>query len=283
VSRLIVNSDDFGLTQGVNRAVMELYQAGVLTSATLMARAMATEEAIQMALSTPALGVGCHVVLVDGEPLLSSEEIPSLIDPETGAFWPTLGAFVVRLLSGRIRADEMEAEAFAQIRFLQSRGVRLSHIDTHKHAHMFPAVLKPVLRAASAADISVVRNPFEAEWSLRTTLQAARVRRWQVAVLKRLEPVFLRTVAAQGFHTTQGAVGVLATGAWREEQLCEWMNKMPSGDWELVTHPGYVESELHAVRTRLRESREAERSALLSVPAKNETARIAFSALASNQ
>jgi len=262
---------------------MELYQAGVLTSATLMARAMATEEAIQMALSTPALGVGCHVVLVDGEPLLSSEEIPSLIDPETGAFWPTLGAFVVRLLSGRIRADEMEAEAFAQIRFLQSRGVRLSHIDTHKHAHMFPAVLKPVLRAASAADISVVRNPFEAEWSLRTTLQAARVRRWQVAVLKRLEPVFLRTVAAQGFHTTQGAVGVLATGAWREEQLCEWMNKMPSGDWELVTHPGYVESELHAVRTRLRESREAERSALLSVPAKNETARIAFSALASNQ
>jgi predicted glycoside hydrolase/deacetylase ChbG (UPF0249 family) len=187
------------------------------------------------------------------------------------------------LLSGRIRADEMEAEAFAQIRFLQSRGVRLSHIDTHKHAHMFPAVLKPVLRAASAADISVVRNPFEAEWSLRTTLQAARVRRWQVAVLKRLEPVFLRTVAAQGFHTTQGAVGVLATGAWREEQLCEWMNKMPSGDWELVTHPGYVESELHAVRTRLRESREAERSALLSVPAKNETARIAFSALASNQ
>jgi len=139
------------------------------------------------------------------------------------------------------------------------------------------------LRAARAADISVVRNPFEAEWSLRSTLQSARVRRWQVAVLKCLEPAFLRAVAAQGFHTTQGAVGVLATGSWREEQLREWLDKMPSGDWELVTHPGYVDRELHTVRTRLRESREAEWSALLSVPAKNETTRIAFSALASNQ
>ena len=64
-----MNADDFGLTAGVNRAVVELHQAGVLTSATLMARAAATDEAIALGLANPTLGVGCHVVLVDGEPV----------------------------------------------------------------------------------------------------------------------------------------------------------------------------------------------------------------------
>ncbi len=65
-----MNADDFGLTAGVNRAILDRHKAVVLTSATLMARASATEEAIAIARATPTLGVGCHVVLVDGEPLL---------------------------------------------------------------------------------------------------------------------------------------------------------------------------------------------------------------------
>ena len=68
--RLIVNADDFGLTSGVNQAIAELHRAGVVTSASLMAREKATDEAIEIARSTPSLGVGCHVVLVDGEPVL---------------------------------------------------------------------------------------------------------------------------------------------------------------------------------------------------------------------
>jgi predicted glycoside hydrolase/deacetylase ChbG (UPF0249 family) len=88
VSRLIVNADDFGLTSGVNRAIVELHQAGVLTSTTLMARAAATDEAIALALANRSLGVGCHVVLVDGKPVLPPHEIPTLIDSRTGCFPP---------------------------------------------------------------------------------------------------------------------------------------------------------------------------------------------------
>ena len=81
MKRLIINADDLGLTSGINRAVLELGRAGVLTSATLMAAAPATEEAAESALHQPSLGVGCHVVLVDGRPILPAEKIPSLIDP----------------------------------------------------------------------------------------------------------------------------------------------------------------------------------------------------------
>ena len=79
----------------------------------------------------------------------------------TGAFRTSLARFLERLFAGRIRSQEIEAEAAAQIALLQSSGLKLTHIDTHKHTHMFPAVLRPVLRAARSAGIRAVRNPFE--------------------------------------------------------------------------------------------------------------------------
>ena len=97
---LIINADDFGLTSGVNRAIMELHSSGLVTSTSLMARAGATEEAIDLAVRTPTLGVGCHVVLVDGEPVLPPERIPTLVDPKTGHFPNSLATFLHRLFTG---------------------------------------------------------------------------------------------------------------------------------------------------------------------------------------
>jgi predicted glycoside hydrolase/deacetylase ChbG (UPF0249 family) len=265
VSRLIVNADDFGLTAGVNRAILELHRAGVLTSATLMARAAATGKAIELALATPSLGVGCHVVLADGEPVLPRHEIPSLVNARTGRFQPTLGVFLKRLLAGLIRPAEMEAEAGAQMALLQSKGVALTHIDTHKHAHMFPAVLRPVLRAARAAGIRAVRNPFEPDWSLRATPRAPWMRRLEVSLLRRFEPAFQRIVAEEGFRTTDGAIGVLATGSIDSKAVKSILFGIQPGTWELVTHPGYNDSDLAKAGTRLLASRETERSALESL------------------
>ena len=270
MGRLILNADDFGLTAGVNRAIIELHRAGRLTSATLMARAAATEEAIALACATPSLGVGCHVVLVDGEPQLATRELPTLADLRTGRFHSTLGAFLARLLTGRIRTGEIEAEAAAQIALLQSTGLHLTHIDTHKHTHMFPAVLRPVLRAARAAGIRAVRNPFEPQWSLRATPGAPWLRRAEVSLLRQLEPAFRRIVAEEGFATTNGAIGVLATGTLDAATVTSLLQNLPpdtlgTETWELVTHPGYNDRDLAQARTRLLASRETEREALGAV------------------
>lgn len=265
MGRLIINADDFGLTSGVNRAILELHRAGVLTSASLMATTAATNEAIELAHGTPTLGVGCHVVLVDGEPVLGAQNLPTLIDLRTGRFYPKMSVFLKLLITGRIRSSEVESEAAAQIALLQSRGLRLTHIDTHKHAHMFPAVLRPVLRAAKAAGIRAVRNPFEPTWSMRATPGAPWLRRVQVRLLRLLEPAFRRIVAEEGFTTTEGAIGVLATGALDSIAVSSLLWNMPEGTWELVTHPGYNDTDLARVRTRLRASREIERQALLAL------------------
>ncbi len=265
MGRLILNADDFGLTAGVNRAIIELHRAGFLTSTTLMAKAAATEEAIELARSTPSLGVGCHVVLVDGEPVLPMLELPALVDSRTCRFHPKLGAFLTRLFSGRIRCAEIEAEAAAQIALLQSRGLRLTHIDTHKHTHMFPAVLRPVLRAAKAAGIRTVRNPFEPAWSLSATPRAPFIRRIEVRLLRLLEPTFRRIVAEEGFTTTDGAIGVLATGTLDAATVRALLRSLPPGTWELVSHPGTNDADLAQAHTRLLASRETERQALRTV------------------
>jgi hopanoid biosynthesis associated protein HpnK len=279
VAQLIVNADDFGLTAGVNRAIAELHQAGLLTSTTLMARAAATDRAIQIAHSMPSLGVGCHIVLVDGEPVLPPSQIPTLIDTRTGRFRSSLGTFLVRLLAGRIRPPEIEAEAAAQIALLQSRGLRLTHIDTHKHTHVFPVVLRPLLRAAKVAGIRAIRNPFEPAWSLRATPGAPWIRRTEVSLLRLFEPAFRRIVAEGGFSTTNGAIGVLATGTLNASTVNALLRNLPPGTWELVSHPGYNDADLARAHTRLLASRETEREALTSIDLGNQFELIDFSRL----
>src|SRR5712672_3642287 len=159
--RLIVNADDFGLTSGVNRAIVESHTRGIVTSATLMANGRGFEDATRLAKTVPRLSVGCHVVLIDGEPVLDAAQIPSLTSSNSGGvrFRDGLKSFAARALTGRVNEREIELEATAQIRKLESAGISVSHLDTHKHTHLFPTVLRPVLRAARSCGVRAVRNP----------------------------------------------------------------------------------------------------------------------------
>src|SRR6516164_6132620 len=165
--RLIINADDFGLTLGINRAIIELHRAGVLTSATLMAAGPAFDDAAALAHSNPSLGVGCHIVLTDGTPASPPETIPTLLGPDSKTFRPSLIDFLQALLRGRIREDDIEREAFAQIHKLQQAGIPITHVDTHKHTHLFPAVARPLLRVLERTSVSAIRNPFEPAFTQR--------------------------------------------------------------------------------------------------------------------
>jgi predicted glycoside hydrolase/deacetylase ChbG (UPF0249 family) len=259
--RLIINADDFGLTEGVNRAILELNAAEVVPSATLMATGRAFREAVHSAFVQTSLGVGCHVVLVDGRPELHPAELPTLA-PE-GRLRSSLTTFMVDLFGGRIASREIEREAIAQIRKLQSAGITVTHLDTHKHTHMFPRVLGPLIRAARACNVPAIRNPFEPDWSLRLTEKAPPTRRLQVRTLRLFREQFLRAVRAARLRTTDGALGVLATGNFDVAYVLRLLRNMPPGTWELVCHPGYVDGALRRAGTRLVTTRDTERLALL--------------------
>lgn len=266
VRRLIINADDYGLTPGVNRAIIEAHRTGVLTSATLMANASAFDHAVQLTRSMPNFDVGCHIVLVDGFPVLHPSEIPTLISGERpGKFNGSLSSFARRAIAGRINPEQIEREAIAQISKLQSAGIPVSHIDTHKHLHILPQILRPLLRAANACRVHAIRNPFG---RIALSLIAPRPKLWnrwgKLTLLNTLAGKFCRTVEAAGMITPSGSLGIAATGSLDDPLFRFIVENVPEGTWEFVTHPGYNDNDLNRVRTRLRSSRETELRLLVS-------------------
>ena len=271
VRRLIINADDFGFTSGVNRAIIEAHTRGIVTSSTLMANGPAFAQAVQLAKTVPALSVGCHVVLIDGEPVLPAERLPSLTTGTSAPrFRDGLKTFAARSIAGRIHSDEIAAEAAEQIRKIQSAGITLSHFDTHKHTHLFQKVLEPLLGAAAACGVRAVRNPFGPRFPLRSSRLLARPNLWtrwaEVRVLRRFAGEFRKAVNRQGFVTTDGTLGIEVTGALDETLFHAIARSIPQGTWEFVCHPGYNDADLQAARTRLRQSREEELR-VLTLPA----------------
>jgi hopanoid biosynthesis associated protein HpnK len=265
VRRLIVNADDFGLTSGVNRAIVESNRSGIVTSATLMANAKATDAAIDLAMAQPGLKTGCHVVLIDGVPLTAN--LSSLAE-NSQRFRTSLKQFAFAAVRGQIAADEIQREVEAQIRKLQSRGITLTHLDSHKHTHMFPHILRPLVCAAKACGIRAVRNPFEPIrcWpggmvfgSPGLWLRSAGVMTFQMFAAE-----FRRVMKEEGMISTDGTVGIAVTGLLDQQKLLQILEALPDGTWELVCHPGYSDSDLQAAGTRLTKSREIELLALIS-------------------
>jgi len=265
VRRLIVNADDFGLTPGVNRAIIEAHTEGVVTSATLMANASGFDNAVQLAGSTPSLSIGCHILLVDGAPVSGPQQIPTLTAGTDCQLESSISRFAVRAIGGRINPVDVETEAVRQIRKLQAAGIQISHLDTHKHTHIFPQILPPLLRAAKTCGVCAIRNPFgRIAFSGVVTRPKLWKRYGELMLLNPFARSFLRSVRAEGMITPDGSLGVAATGEVDERLFRQIVENLPEGTWEFVTHPGYNDSDLDRVATRLRASRETELEILTS-------------------
>jgi predicted glycoside hydrolase/deacetylase ChbG (UPF0249 family) len=182
-------------------------------------------------------------------------------------------AFASRALAGGMNGDEVAAEAAAQIRKIQSAGIVVSHIDTHKHTHLFPKILRPLLRAAAACGVRSVRNPFGPRLPLRSNHLLTRPSLWtryaELRVLGTFAGKFREAVRQAGFLTPDGTLGIVVTGALDETLFYAIARSIPEGTWEFVCHPGYNDLDLQAGKTRLRASRETELH-VLTLPAARE-------------
>jgi len=264
VRRLIVNADDFGLTPGVNRAIAKAHTHGIVTSSTLMATGPAFGDAVQLSKQLPQLSVGCHVVLIDGQPVLAADRLRTITSENSGSarFRDGLKSFAFRALADRLDPAEIEAETSAQIRKIQSAGITVTHLDSHKHTHSFPAVLRPVLRAARACGVRGIRNPFGPSKPLKSGKLLARPALWtryaEVRILRTLAGKFRDAVRREGLETPDGTLGIVVTGTLDEKLFRAIAEVIPDGTWEFVCHPGYNDADLQRASTRLRQSREIE-------------------------
>jgi chitin disaccharide deacetylase len=245
--QLVVNADDFGFTPDVNRGIVDAHRGGILTATTLMANGSAFDDAVRLARETPALDIGCHLVLVSGHSVLSGKPLPM-----------TVGRLLASLTRREISVYD---ELAAQVRRIVGAGLMPTHLDTHKHTHLAPPVLEAVARVSREFGIPWVRRPFDFPMNARG---APRIKRITSSALGLLRRRFHRVLEEHGCQTTDHFAGFQITGNFRTTELVELIGALPEGSTELMCHPGYCQDTLQHARTRLKESREWELEALLA-------------------
>ena len=237
--RLVVNADDFGLSAGVNRGIMEAHAAGTVSSTSLLVNAPGFTDAVRAAGDAPELGVGLHLNLTMGAPVSPAAAVPSLCDPHTGRFY-SLSRLIARTLVGRVDGGEVALECAAQIARARGAGVRrLTHLDGHQHTHVLPGIWGPVVAAATQAGIHVMRLGLEPAsriaWRpLAAAGQLLLTASWRWAT--RGAPLPRHADHFRGFALT-GRRDFLA-------RLLVLLDALEPGVTELMVHPGYADASL---------------------------------------
>ena len=240
--RLIVNADDFGLHAAVNRGILAAHTEGIVSSTSLMAGGAALDDAVRIAKQCPQLGVGVHLTLVGASPLLPVAEVSSLLD-EAGDFYGSYPLFIKRFLRGKIRLAEVERELAAQIDRVRMAGIQPSHLDSHQHLHVLPGIGGLVLDLARRFSIRAIRIPAEPVAFIGAT-PATVGRLAGRGGLTMLANLFRQHAAAAGIRTSDHFFGMLAGGQLTEPALLAILRRLPPGDSELMTHPGFADESL---------------------------------------
>ena len=187
--------------------------------------------------------------------MLNPTEVSTLVADSAHRFRESLAAFAIGATTGRLDSDQIEAEVSAQIRKLQAAGIIVSHVDSHKHTHVFPVVFKAMISAAAKCGVRAIRNPFE---PLIFARNGHWKRRLQLGILRRYQSAFRQELLRAGMVTPDGCIGIASTGSLTLETFRTIIQNLPEGTWEFVTHPGYNDHDLDKIKTRLRASREKE-------------------------
>ena len=240
--RLIVNADDFGLHAAVNRGILTAHTEGIVSSTSLMAGGAAFDDAVRIARHCPQLGVGVHLTLVGARPVLPVAEVSSLLD-EAGDFYGSYPLFIKRFLRGKIRLAEVERELAAQIDRIRMAGIQPSHLDSHQHLHVLPGIGGLVLDLARRFSIRAIRIPAEPVAFIGAT-PATVGRLVGRGGLTMLANLFRQHAAAAGIRTSDHFYGMLAGGQLTEPAILAILRRLPPGDSELMTHPGFADESL---------------------------------------
>jgi hopanoid biosynthesis associated protein HpnK len=237
VKALIVTADDFGLSLCVNDAVESAHRQGILSAASLMVGAPAVEDAVERARTMPALGVGLHLTLLDGRPVLPPHEVPGLVQPD-GRFASDPLRFGVALYFSPELRRQADAEITAQFDRFRMTGFKMDHINGHKHFHLHPVVLSAITRVAlrfGSPPVRVPLEPFGASFRAKRDRALGRLARWLFYFMQTRR--MRRQLSAAGIRSNDHVFGLNDSGAMVESRMLGLIDRLPDGISELYCHP----------------------------------------------
>lgn len=226
---LIVNADDYGLTEAVSQGVLRAHRDGVLTSTSVLVLAPAFASTARWLRDADGIGIGAHLAVVgEDPPLLSAREIPTLVDAR--GYLPTSWRQLLpRVAARRIDPADIEREWSAQLAAIRGEGLAIDHLDSHQHVHVFPGLAPITVRLAQREGIPAVRV-------------TRSVARGPVgALVRRFATSFAARATAAGLAHPDDAAGLDEAGRLDVRRALEAIDRLASGDGavvELSGHPG---------------------------------------------
>ncbi|MBN2482778.1 MAG: ChbG/HpnK family deacetylase [Candidatus Omnitrophica bacterium] len=244
--RIIINADDYGFAEEINKNIIACYKAGSVHRVSLCAHDIAgIPESFALLKEEGIRAIGIHIVLVgEGRPL--SGPIKGLTSPE-GFFFPRYPEIIKNFFLGKIDMVRVKQEVEAQIERIKREGFILTHLDSHQHTHLFPFFTDFLLECAQEYGIPYVRCPY----SERRTLLGAAVRYCAAQLRKKIQN--------KGLQTSNWFKGFDRSCRVQKKDLIAMLHSLPPGVTELMVHPGH-----RVDRTAPGKSRDQETHALLS-------------------
>lgn len=241
--KLIVNADDFGISDEVNEAVIRSYREGVLTSTSLMVSGASFEQAVKLAKANPGLAVGIHLVTVMGKSVLAHSEIPDLVD-DNGDFSDNPTAAGLKYYFSPPARRQLRKELAAQFEKFQSTGLPLSHIDGHLHMHVHPVIFNIAMELGAKYGAPRMRVPFE-ERKLALEFDRAHSLRKTIHTLLfgGLARYMSKNLERRGFKFPERVYGNLQSGAMSERYLLYALDNLTAGTNEIYFHPAIYADE----------------------------------------
>lgn len=234
MKNLIVNADDFGRHELINRAVERAFNSGCLKSATLMAGGAAFDDAVKLAKKISGLGVGIHFTLANGNPILPPNEIPSLVTEE-GIFHADYVKFLKRYLSGKISLDEIRSELAAQLEKISRAGLTPTHVDSHQHLHHVPGIVEIILDLATASGIKAMRVANTKIFDGELDSVGKFVGRLGLGSLAKFAA---HAAHKRNFATPEHFAGIVAGESVSENFMLKLIENLRDGTTEVMLHPG---------------------------------------------
>ncbi|MGL4911471.1 MAG: chitin disaccharide deacetylase [Romboutsia sp.] len=153
MTKLVINADDFGYTEGVNLGIISAYKNGIVSSCTIMSNMPGFEHGLDLLKENPGLGCGVHMTLTCHKPLLMSHK--TIVD-ENGYFHKRATKEVL----DKMDLDEVYEEFCAQIDKVRDSGIDITHLDSHHHVHGLEE-LRPVIEKIVDKYKLPIRGAFE--------------------------------------------------------------------------------------------------------------------------
>ncbi|CCD91571.1 Hopanoid biosynthesis associated protein HpnK [Bradyrhizobium sp. ORS 375] len=232
--RLVINADDFGLAKEVNEAVESAHRMGALTAASLMVSGAAAIDAIARARRLPELNIGLHLTLLEGHAVLGQDHIPDLL-AANGRLRTDQVRLAVELVRSQDTRRQLRAEIEAQFESFVRTGLKLDHVNVHKHFHLHPVVLSDLLAIARQFGAPAVRIPVEPRkpiWEIDRTAPGLS------GLALQAHATFLRRIARRaGFLVPDAVFGLAWSGAFTRSRLSALLGRLPAGLVEIYLHP----------------------------------------------